>query len=147
MNWVLCYLNPNDYVSFRTNLSDSNEYIYYSKFLEFILPYIKKDSEEFLEYFNKYYTIYIDLEQGKWEIYKKEYRQATFDELLSLNEKREQQKKNEKETKQFGAINLYKNNINNFFKKSYENKFFRNRPRTRESIPTFFNKFKRRVDN
>ena len=33
MKWLLGYLNPNDYVTFRTDLSEHNEFIHYSKFI------------------------------------------------------------------------------------------------------------------
>jgi len=148
MKWVLCYLNPNDYVTFRTDISDNNEYIIYSKFIEFISSYVKADSQGFFDAINRYFTIYIDLENKKWEIYKKEYRKAEFDELLNLNKKREEKKKLEKETKKIGDIHLYKNTITNIFNKKHEqDQFNKHRSGTGESLSSFLNRSRRNSSN
>jgi hypothetical protein len=144
MKWLLGYLNPNDYVTFKTDISDNAEFIHYSKFIQFVIPLIKKDTKGFLECINSYYTFFIDVENHTWHLYKKEYRHATFDELITLNEKREERKKLEKETKKFGNTHLYKTTIFNIFKKSHENDFQnRNKQGTRETISSFFNRSRR----
>lgn len=144
MKWLLGYLNPNDYVTFRTDLSEHNEFIHYSKFIQFVLPIVKKDSAKFLECLNSHYTFFINLENGFWEIYKKEYRHATFDELVELNQKREERKKLEKENVKFNSISMYKTMINNISERKWRNGYYnRDKQKSRETISSFFNRARR----
>ena len=142
MKWVLCYLNPHDYVSYKTDLSTSSESLQYQDFVGFIHPYISKASYEFYEELNRYRTLLIDTQNKDWKVYLKRFDEPTFDELFQINEKREVKKKNENSSSKLGQYFQYKNLINNISKNNDGQN--RSTGRTRETIQSFFNRSRKK---
>lgn len=138
MKWILCYLNPNDYVTYITDISNNAESSPYNEFLTFIYPYTITNHKEFLEQINRYLTIFIDTQNYTWKVYRREQEPATFDELFELNKQREEQKKQKN-----SDISSYKKWIDSKYDKKYD-RSGANREGRGVSIQSFFNRFRKK---
>ena len=93
MNMILCYQTPYDSVTYITDDILSPDYLQYSKFLDFVQPFIKEDFAGFVKNLNRFYTLLIDIKKGTWQLYRKKQKEPTFEELIKLKEKEEKRKK------------------------------------------------------
>jgi hypothetical protein len=93
MNWVLCKQTLHDSICYSSSDNEDLQYLSYYKFLEYIHNFLIQDFVEFKNQLDKFEVLLIDIDNHSWEIYKeKEEKEATFEELLSLNEIKTQEK-------------------------------------------------------
>jgi hypothetical protein len=94
MNWVLCKQTLHDSICYSTADNEDLQYLSYYKFLEYIHNFLIQDFVEFKNQLDKFEVLLIDIDNHSWKIYKEEEeeKEATFEELLSLNENKSQEK-------------------------------------------------------
>lgn len=137
MNWILCYLNPYDDVIYKSDTTETTQNVKYYEFIKYVRPYIKDNYKDFLDNLNRYFTLYINTLECTWEIYRKKFKEPTFEELYTLNAQRENNKGKQ------DSIQLYKNMINNVSNKKYDRQNG-NESIGGKNIQSFFSGFKRK---
>lgn len=127
MKWLLCFQTPYNRVRYFTNEQQQIANLSYNDFLKFSAKLKLKNSEKFINTLNNFQTIFVNIEEQKWEIYSKSDSNISFEEMLKLNKDKAKvtnlfEDSKQKENKSYFEVN--KNFINNFFNKRKE-KFFK----------------------
>jgi hypothetical protein len=89
MRWILCKQTLHDSVRFiSSEAPEDASYLGYYRFIEFISTFSLIDFGSFKEELNKFKVLFINIDDHIWEEYKAdiEKQEATFEDLLSLNE-------------------------------------------------------------
>lgn len=113
MRYILCYQTPYNSVAYITDELMSVDFLPYSDFLSYSSKYIKQNIEGYVSNLNRFYNILINIENGTWELYKKEFKVPTMEQLVKLNEKKQSKNRfwRKKEKTKIDKIKNYTDNI------------------------------------
>jgi uncharacterized protein YPO0396 len=92
MKWMLCYQTPYNVVKYISDNLDTPAFLKYEKFMELVSTFMLQDKDQFRTDINKFRTLFIDIDKGAWHVYQAEKDNPTFDDLIDLNIKKEENK-------------------------------------------------------
>jgi hypothetical protein len=88
MTWMLLYLTVQDNIHFITDQTDSTIVLSYQKFLDYIGTMRVNHYLKLVDEINTFQTIFVDFRTGHWNVYFPQKEEATFEQLVRVNEQK-----------------------------------------------------------